>query len=335
MAEVGGNGEAATSSSSVGAHSSQENVEIVAMYCLVRLADPHQLKETLCELCQRHNILGALTLAPEGINGTVASSHGDVAAFLQAVKELHVFDEDKLEIKYSHAEKNPFVRMRFLLRPEIVTMGCPDIEPGAGTYVLPKDWNAVISDPEVVVIDTRNDYEVELGTFANAINPNTASFKQFPGYVGEHLDPTKHKKVAMFCTGGIRCEKASSYMLSKGFEKVYHLKGGILQYLEEVPEAESMWTGDCYVFDQRVAVKHGLAHAGYTQCRSCRHPLNIAKGETDPATGSFEDGVCCKYCVDTITVGKKASARERNLQMDLARKQHRAHLGTRVEEENI
>jgi UPF0176 protein len=302
------------------------SVEVVALYSLIRISDPGDVKTRIAEAAKKHDVLGAITVAGEGINGTIAANHENMSGFLQYMRDMGILGE--LEIKYSTADKNPFVRMRLLLRQEIVTMGYPDIIPGKGTYVEAKDWNDLISDPDVVVLDTRNDYEVDIGTFEGAINPNTESFKEFPVYVNEHLDPSKNKKIAMFCTGGIRCEKASSYMLAQGFEEVYHLKGGILKYLEDVPAESSRWRGECYVFDQRVAVKHGLEQGSYIQCRSCRHPLNVTSGET---TVDFEEGVCCKYCIGTISEGKKAAARERNLQMDLAKKQKRAHLGTKVE----
>jgi len=216
-----------------------------------------------------------------------------------------------LEHKESVADAQPFDRMKVRLKSEIVTIGVPEADPNAqvGTYVDPKDWNAVLADPNVTVIDTRNDYEISIGSFQGAENPQTRSFRQFPEYVRTHLNPAQHKKVALFCTGGIRCEKASAFMLAQGFEEVYHLKGGILKYLEEIPPDESLWEGECFVFDQRVAVQHGLEAGTYDLCRACGHPLSAA----DKASLHYEDGISCPYCIDRLTEEKRArqEARQR------------------------
>ena len=208
--------------------------------------------------------------------------------------------------------------MKVRLKQEIVTLGLPEVDPNqqVGTYVSPEDWNALICDPEVTVIDTRNDYEVDIGTFQKAQNPQTESFRHFPDYVRHHLDPSKHKKVALFCTGGIRCEKASSLLLAQGFEQVYHLKGGILKYLEEVPTEESLWEGECFVFDERVAVRHGLAEGTYEMCLSCGMPIS----DKDKASPKYESGISCPHCFDTLTEDKIIRLQEKRRQLELAKK---------------
>jgi UPF0176 protein len=208
--------------------------------------------------------------------------------------------------------------MKVLLKKEIVTLGLSDIDPNdrVGTYVSPEEWNALICDPDITVIDTRNDYEVSIGTFRGAQNPRTASFRQFPDYVRKHLDPSKHKKIAMFCTGGIRCEKASSFMLAQGFQEVYHLKGGILKYLEEVPEQESLWQGECFVFDQRVAVREGVAVGTHDMCLSCGHPIS----EADKTSPDYQQGISCPYCFDSLTEEKRAKQEARQRQIELRRR---------------
>lgn len=230
-----------------------------------------------------------------------------------------------LEHKESYCEDLPFKRLRVRLKREIITLGDASIDPleEVGEYVDAKDWNTLISDPDVVLVDTRNDFEVGLGTFQGAIDPDTASFRNFPEYVKKNLDPKKHKKVAMFCTGGIRCEKASSYMLREGFEKVYHLRGGILKYLEEVPEEESMWEGECYVFDERVSVNHDLAPGTFSACHGCGRPLS----EKDVASELYEPGVTCPRCYHILTDAQKASFRERQKQIRLAKLRNETHIG--------
>jgi UPF0176 protein len=230
-----------------------------------------------------------------------------------------------LEHKESFADEHPFYRMKVKLKKEIVTLGVLGVSPTkkVGTYVKPEDWNALISDHNVILIDTRNDYEVDIGTFKGAIDPKTTTFREFPDYVAKHFDKTKHKKVAMFCTGGIRCEKASSYMMDQGFEEVYHLQGGILKYLETVPEAESMWEGECFVFDQRVAVKHNLEVGEFDQCYACRHPLSPIEMKSTQYTA----GISCPYCYDKISEEKRARLTERQKQVILAKKRGEVHIG--------
>ena len=249
---------------------------VATLYKFVRLPDFAEKQQPLLSYCQSHGIKGTVLLAEEGINGTIAGSRAAIDAVLSFLRADARFAD--LEYKESFVESQPFDRLKVRLKAEIVTIGVPEADPNAqvGTYIAPKDWNAVISDPDVTVIDTRNDYEVSIGSFQGAENPQTRSFRQFPEYVRTHLDPAKQKKVALFCTGGIRCEKASALMLAQGFEHVYHLRGGILKYLEEVAPDESLWEGECFVFDQRVAVQHGLEPGTHDLCRSCGHPLSEA-----------------------------------------------------------
>jgi UPF0176 protein len=299
---------------------------VAALYKFVSLPDFRQIQVPLLAICRAHDIKGTLLLAEEGINGTVAGSR-------QAIDALNAyFSEDSrfhdLEYKESFADRMPFFRIRVRLKKEIVTLGKPEADPNkqVGTYVSPEDWNALIQDPDVILLDTRNNYEVDVGTFKNAINPNTVSFRDFPKFVETNLDAGKQKKVAMFCTGGIRCEKASSYMLSQGFEEVYHLKGGILKYLEKVPAEESLWQGECFVFDQRVSVTEGLKPGEFDQCHGCRHPISLQDKESE----KYELGICCPYCYDTIDARKRQRAVSRHRQMVLARQRNQQHLGANV-----
>ncbi len=246
---------------------------VAALYRFVTLDDFREMREPLLDTCLEAGTRGTLLLAREGINGTIAGSREGidrVLAWLRADPRLA-----DLEHKESFDDHQPFYRMKVKLKKEIVTMGVPGVDPNqrVGTYVKPQDWNALVNDPEVLLLDTRNDYEVDIGTFEGAVDPHTVNFREFPEYVRRNLDPAQHRKVAMFCTGGIRCEKASAFMLNEGFEEVYHLEGGILKYLEEVPESESTWRGECFVFDNRVAVDHQLRKGSYDQCYGCRHPI--------------------------------------------------------------
>ncbi|HEY0032606.1 MAG TPA: rhodanese-related sulfurtransferase [Devosia sp.] len=299
--------------------------KVMAIYKFADLPDAEAIQPLLAKACCASGIKGTLILAPEGINGTVA---GTVAAIDALAAELFggaIFGKRLLgaEVKYSTAEVMPFLRMKVRLKPEIVTLRAPEANPAkqVGTYVEPENWNALIEQNDVVLVDTRNDYEVGLGTFQRALDPATKSFTEFKDYVETHLDPQRDKKVAMFCTGGIRCEKASSYLLSKGFEEVFHLKGGILKYLEIVPESESRFAGECFVFDERVSVGHGLVEGDATLCRACRHPLTPA----DRAEPAFSEGVSCPHCAGEAD--KHRAAAERQRQMELARQRGAAHLG--------
>jgi UPF0176 protein len=275
---------------------------VATFYKFVNLTDYKEKKELLLSFCQQQGIKGTILLAAEGINGTIWGTRQGIDAVLELLRSDSRLAD--LEHKESQTDSPPFERMKVKLKQEIVTLGLPEVDPNqqVGTYVEPKDWNQIISDPEVLVIDTRNQYEVSIGTFKGAIDPKTASFREFPDYVDRHFDPTQHKKIAMFCTGGIRCEKASSLMISKGFQEVYHLKGGILKYLEEVPASESLWEGECFVFDDRVAVTESLAEGSYQMCPSCGHPLS----ETDKSSPQYEAGISCPYCFDRLTPEKRA-----------------------------
>lgn len=253
---------------------------VAAFYKFAVLADYAERQQPYLNFCHARNLKGTILLAAEGINGTIAGFQADIEAALTFLRSDDLLSD--LEVKVSYAETWPFERMKVRLKREIVTMGVPETNPcdRTGTYVAPQDWNALISDPTVTVIDTRNDYEVQIGTFRGAQNPQTESFRDFPAYVNQNLDPSQHSKVAMFCTGGIRCEKATAYLLEQGFEAVYHLKGGILSYLETVPEDKSLWQGECFVFDERVAVSHGLNPGTHKLCCACGQPV----ADTNPPT---------------------------------------------------
>lgn len=288
-------------------------VVIIAFYKFARLENFEEMKAPLQSFCDERGLKGTILLAREGINSTISGSQ-------EAIDQLiaHLRSDERLadlEYKSSHSQEQPFNRMKVRLKKEIVTIGLDSVDPCqlVGEYVEPKDWNALISDPDVLVVDTRNDYEVEVGTFEGAINPHTDSFRQFPKYVEEQLANYKDKKVAMFCTGGIRCEKSTSYLLQEGFEKVYHLKGGILKYLEEVPEEESLWRGQCFVFDQRVTVDHSLQEGEFEQCFACRRPLT----EEQMADEKYEAGVQCPHCADEQTPEKRARMEMRQRQIEL------------------
>lgn len=303
---------------------------VAALYKFVDQPDYESLRAPIEAFCRERGIKGTLLLAAEGINGTVAGSAEDIRALVGWLEDGNLFGGRfrKAEIKYSHAETQPFHRMKVRLKTEIVTLRAPEANPGVavGTYVEPQDWNSLIAADDIVVIDTRNDYEVALGTFAGAHDPKTQTFTQFKDYVAEHLDPARNKRVAMFCTGGIRCEKASSYMLAQGFEEVFHLKGGILNYLEHVPQDESLWQGECFVFDERVAVGHGLKIGEAQLCRACRQPLTVE----DRQRAEFVDGIQCHHCAGDENAARREAAAERQRQMDLAAARGEVHLGDGV-----
>ena len=300
---------------------------VAALYKFVDLPDFADLQGPLLACCENNGLLGTLLLAPEGLNGTVAGPPDGIAALLAFLRADPRFAD--LAPKESFAETPPFYRMKVKLKKEIVTMGVPDIDPKteAGTYVRAEDWNALISDPNVVLVDTRNDYEVEIGTFDGAVDPNITSFRDFPSWAEENLDPAKTPKVAMFCTGGIRCEKSTSLLRRRGFQEVYHLEGGILKYLEDVPEDQSLWRGECYVFDQRVALRHGLELGTYDLCHACRRPISDA----DKTSEHYEAGVSCPKCVDDFTPEERRAFAEREHQMRLAEARGERHLGAKLE----
>jgi UPF0176 protein len=299
------------------------HIVVCALYKFATLEDFQTLREPLRQLMETHAIRGTLLLAREGINGTVASSREAIDRLKDWLAEDTRFDG--IDYKESFAGRLPFKRTKVKLKREIVTMGVEGIDPrrGVGTYVKPDQWNALISDPEVLLIDTRNQYEVEIGTFRDAINPATATFREFPAYVKEHLDPAKHKKVAMFCTGGIRCEKSTAYLKEQGFDEVYHLQGGILKYLEEVPEEESLWQGECFVFDDRVTVNGRLEQGDYDQCHACRMPIT----EADKQSEFYRKGVSCHHCHDQVSEAQRKRFAERERQIQLARQRGETHVG--------
>ncbi|PZO17690.1 MAG: hypothetical protein DCF25_10850 [Leptolyngbya foveolarum] len=291
-------------------------ITVATFYKFVALPDYADLQQPLIDICKAQEVRGTILLANEGINGTVSGDRNSVNSVLAFIK----FDERliDIDIKESSASKPPFERLKVRLKKEIVTIGVPEVSPAqtVGTYVSPKDWNQIISNPDITVIDTRNDYEVGMGSFQRAKNPKTESFRDFPEYAKENLDPAKQKKVAMFCTGGIRCEKASSYLLSQGFDEVYHLKGGILKYLEEVPEEESLWKGECFVFDERVAIKHGLEPGSYSICYACGYPVSLEEQQSP----DYESEVSCPHCIGEMTDEKRDRFRERKRQRQLKAK---------------
>lgn len=299
------------------------STEVVALYRFVRLDDYESLKDPLLDFCEARGIRGTLLLANEGINGTIAGTQqaiSDVIAYLRRDDRLA-----DLDFKLSYNTDRPFLRMKVKLKKEIVTMGRPGIDPNqcVGRYASPEQWNALVDDPDCLVIDTRNDYEVEIGTFKGAINPNTTNFREFPEWVEENLDPSKHKKVAMFCTGGIRCEKSTSLLVSMGFEDVWHLKGGILNYLEKTPADETRWDGECFVFDSRVSVDHQLEKGSYDQCYACRFPID----EAQKISELYVPGVSCPRCHDAHSEEQKQRFAERQKQISLAKARGEAHLG--------
>ncbi|MCG9755537.1 rhodanese-related sulfurtransferase [Shewanella insulae] len=301
---------------------------VCALYKFVSLPDFETLQQPLLKEMESLGIKGTLLLASEGINGTVAGSQAGIdslLAWLDAQPGL-----DNIVYKLSFDDEMPFYRTKVKLKKEIVTMGVEGIDPRevVGTYVKPKDWNKLISDPEVLLIDTRNDYEVNIGTFKNAVDPKTQTFREFPDYVKQNLDPKQHKKVAMFCTGGIRCEKSTAYLKEQGFDEVYHLEGGVLKYLEEVQPEESLWEGECFVFDNRVSVNHRLEKGQYDQCNACRLPIT----EADKQSEHYVQGVSCPHCIDKLSDKQRKRFVERERQVQLAKSRGESHIGSDVKQ---
>ena len=301
--------------------------KVAALYKFVSLPDYKELQPSILDFCKNQKIRGTILLAEEGINGTVAGDPAAIDAFIDFLHTANIFKNRfaNIDVKCSYAANAPFLRMKVRLKREIVTLRAVEADPSkrVGAYVLPEQWNDLIADPEMVILDTRNAYEVSLGSFEGAIDPKTENFTQFKDFVAQTLDPATNKKVAMFCTGGIRCEKASAYMLEQGYEEVFHLKGGILKYLETVPQENSKWHGDCFVFDERVAVDHELNASGHTQCHACRMPLN----EAERSSVDFIEGVQCPHCLNSKSPSERDRARSRQHQMVLAKKRGLAHLG--------
>ena len=296
---------------------------VAALYHFTRFPDPDALRAPLRALAESVGVKGSLLIAREGINGTIAGPRAGIDAVLAHIRALPGCAD--LEWKESDAAEMPFGRMKVRLKTEIVTMGVPDVDPKArvGHYVEAAEWNALISAPDVVVIDTRNDYEIEIGTFEGAIDPQTKSFREFPQWWRDNAHRFHNKRVAMFCTGGIRCEKSTNFLLSEGVEDVFHLKGGILKYLEEVPEEDSLWHGDCFVFDGRVSLRHGLKRGNYDSCHACRRPISPA----DKSHPDYEEGVSCHHCIGEYSEEDRARFRERERQVRLAEKRGERHLG--------
>lgn len=296
---------------------------VCALYKFVALPNFETLRQPLLSEMNEHRVRGTLLLAHEGINGTISGSRHAIDNLLAWLNQQPGLKN--IDVKESISLDKPFKRTKVKLKKEIVTMGVENIDPRkvVGTYVEPTDWNDLIQDPEVILVDTRNDYEYAVGTFENAINPNTESFREFPEYVKQNLDPKKHKKVAMFCTGGIRCEKSTAYMKQQGFEEVYHLKGGILKYLEEVPKDSTTWNGECFVFDDRVTVDHELQPGQYDQCNACRMPITKQEQESE----QYQQGVSCPHCFNKTSQEQKARYLEREKQIQLAKLRGEEHIG--------
>lgn len=308
---------------------SSSPVSVAALYKFARLDDCDAVRRELAQLCCREGLKGTLLLATEGMNGTIAGSNQAIANAVTFIRYLPGFGD--LDVKHSAAQTMPFHRMKVRVKREIVTMGQPEIDPltGVGHYVAPHDWNALISDPDTILIDTRNDYEVAIGSFPGAIDPNTASFRDFPGWFRAERDRLlgsgRQSKIAMFCTGGIRCEKSTAFLKAEGLDEVYHLQGGILKYLETVPAAQSLWEGECFVFDQRVAVGQGLKVGTHKLCHGCRRPVSIA----DQASTLYVSGVSCPACDGTRTDAQRAGYAERDRQEQLAKARGTTHIGAR------
>ena len=288
---------------------------VAAFYKFIQLDDLESLQERIESCCQENNVFGIVLLAHEGINSTIAGTREGVGKVLEFIRQDSRFAD--LKWKESCATKQPFRKLRVRLKKEIVTLGIPGVDPNqlVGTYIKPSEWNALISDPDVFVIDTRNHYETEIGTFKGAVDPGLDSFSQLPAWLEKKIKSGEQPRVAMFCTGGIRCEKSTAFLKQAGVKEVYHLEGGILKYLEEVPEDESLWEGECFVFDQRVAVGHGLKLTDYELCRACRFPLRPSEKQSK----YFQEGVSCSRCYEQTSGDQKARFAERQKQFELAK----------------
>lgn len=299
---------------------------VSALYKFVDLPDFRDIQKPLLDQCLENGIIGTLLLAPEGINGTIAGPEEGMQILLAWLRSDPRFED--MEVKHSQASEKPFHRMKVRLKKEIITLGVENANPSqiTGVMVPPAEWNALIADPEVFVLDTRNTYETHIGTFERAVDPETGCFTEIKEYIAKNLSDKKDRKIAMFCTGGIRCEKLSSHMLNDGYENVYQLHGGILKYLEEIPEEESLWKGDCFVFDHRVSVGHGLKEGEHVRCHACGHPLD-AEDCQEPC---YEEGVCCPYCHENPDPERIAALRERQRQMQLAQSRGKEHIGMKM-----
>ncbi len=295
---------------------------IATFYRFTTIEDPSRLQGSIENCCRENDVKGIVLLANEGINATIAGTPDGVLAVLSFLRKDSRFTE--LTWKESNAKEQPFRKLRVRLKKEIVTMGVSGIDPErlTGTYVKPEDWNEFVSDPNVMVLDTRNDYEVEIGSFKDAINPNITSFGELPQWIEDNIDVDAKPRIAMYCTGGIRCEKSTALLKEAGLNEVYHLEGGILKYLERIPEDQSLWDGQCFVFDERVSVSHGLEVGEYEFCRACRNPIH----NVDKSSPHFREGVSCPRCHDRTTEEQKARFAERQKQIELARHRDKLHL---------
>ena len=300
-----------------------------ALYKFVALPNYGSIRHPLLKVMTDNQVYGTLLLASEGINGTISSTRAGIDAVLNWLSQQPGLEN--IDTKESFDKEIPFYRTKVKLKKEIVTMGVEGIDPRqvVGTYVKPQDWNDLISDPEVLVVDTRNDYEVEIGTFKNAVDPKTTSFREFPDWANKNIDRAKTKKIAMFCTGGSRCEKSTAYMKEQGFEEVYHLEGGILKYLEEVPKDQTLWQGECFVFDNRVAVDHDLKRGSYDQCHACRMPIT----EQEKTLDSYQEGLSCHHCFDRVSDEQKQRFAQRQKQVQLAKARGEKHIGSAAQQD--
>ena len=305
------------------------NICIISFYKFVTILDLEKLKIQIENICSKFDTKGTILIAPEGINGTIEGSKNNIKKFLETLKNNKKFSD--IIPKYSYSSKDSFNRMKVRLKKEIVTIGNTEVNPNKyiGKYIEPNDWNELISDPNTILIDTRNEYEVAIGTFKGAINPKTKSFRDLPNWIKNNLenedDDYKNKKIAMFCTGGIRCEKSTSYLVQKGFTNVSHLKGGILKYLENIPKKKSLWDGECFVFDQRVSVAEELKPGSYLMCHGCRMPLK----PEDTKLKSYIHGVSCKYCHNKKSAESKKRYADRQKQINLALERGEKHMGSK------
>lgn len=303
-------------------------MNVVSFYRFVDVADPAVLKKALLRECEKGDLLGTILVAPEGVNGTLAGDASEIRSVFAWLEDRLGLDKP-LDGHWTEAGEAPFRRMRVRVKKEIVALGRPDIRPdrGTGQYVSVQEWNRLIADPETLVIDTRNHYEYEVGTFLNAVDPGTDSFREFPDYASQLADEDRDRPLAMFCTGGIRCEKATALMLELGFRQVFHLEGGILKYLEEVGDDDNLWQGECFVFDTRVAVDRDRAEGGYVQCHACRRPLSAE----DLASTEYREGVSCPKCIGSHDAERVAKLEERRKQVRLARERGEEHIGAHLD----
>ena len=300
-----------------------------ALYKFVALPNYGSIRHPLLKVMTDNQVYGTLLLAAEGINGTISGTRENIDSVLHWIGQQPGLEN--IDTKESFDDEIPFYRTKVKLRKEIVTMGVEGIDPRqvVGTYVKPEDWNDLISDPDVLVVDTRNDYEVQIGTFKNAIDPKTTSFREFPEWANNNIGRASNKKIAMFCTGGIRCEKSTAYMKEQGFDQVYHLEGGILKYLEKVPKDQSLWQGECFVFDNRVAVDQDLKRGSYDQCHACRMPITEQEKNLD----SYQEGLSCHHCYGILSDEQKQRFAQRQKQVQLAKARGEEHIGSAAQQD--